>query len=257
MKRMLLIALVAIAMLSLFSAGCSNEKVVNTVDQQIFNVAPENIPQISTQEANQQDTTGLPVICSIDWGSAREYQGNWTEWVISEARYTLCRNRSGSSSVSLGGMSMSDWNWAGDDSWAYNQVVLYQGSPGTTGMVQVRNTQPPNSFIERGGWCKFFANLVLFRSSYGIGEGYHLVLPSGYNYATQDIHNAQRGWVIQRGGSSPHTAIVAENLGWGLDLIDANWIGGNGNFYIARHPMNWSQLSGFHAYFPTRMLRFY
>lgn len=264
MKRKVVKIAVSLIFVFLFLAGCSmlkknpvsTEKTDSTERILPSSFGHQVLPE-STGTVEPEKNPQLPALNRVDWNSAKEYTGDWTSYVWSELAYSLNRNRTGFSTVSWKGYAMSDWAYTSSDQWAYTQVSEYMGgSVGTTGMIRLQYTNPPWSWIERGGWCKFFANLILFRSSYGIGGGYHLVLPSGYSYATEDVRNARKGWVIQN-PSIPHTAMVAENLGWGLDLIDANWVGGNGNYYIARHSMSWSQLAGFKAYKPTRMVRFY
>lgn len=184
------------------------------------------------------------------------YGGDWSNNIISEAFYTLNRYRTGTSGVIYQGQALSDWPYVASDPGALSSMTSYIG--GTYWRGGIDGTWNGGS---RGGYCKFFVDLVLYRSSYGIGNGYHLVLPAGtYNYGgympAYDVHQASRGMVVQRGGSNPHSAIVVANLGWGLDLIDSNYIGGDGNFVIARHALSWSQLSSFTAYRANYMRQF-
>ncbi len=190
------------------------------------------------------------------------YGGDWSNNVLSEAFYTLDLYRTGSSTCAYNGMAMSDWvqrfgyTYPRSDAGALANVSAVIGSANVGVIDGTWNGCPA-----RGGYCKFFVDLVLYRSSYGIGNGYHLILPGGTYYyggymTPYDPHQAQPGWVIQRAGSHPHSAIVAANLGWGLDLIDSNYVGGDGNFVIARHAMSWGDLSGFTAYRATYMRQF-
>lgn len=188
------------------------------------------------------------------------YGGDWSNNIVSEAFYALSQSRSGGSGRSYywGGNNnaMGDWNYVngGSDNGALNNVGRYIGwsNAGT-----YWNTW--NGYW-RGGYCKFFVDLVLYRSSYGIGNRYHLILPGGgYDYSRYmtpySVSQARPGWVIQR-ISSPHSAIVVANLPNGLDVIDSNYIGGDGSFVISRHPLTWSQLAGFTAYRATFMEQF-
>ena len=96
--------------------------------------------------------------------------------------------------------------------------------------------------FQQGGECKFFVNLVLYRSSYGYPDG-HLILAGGkYDYDNPHYWwEARPGWVLQM--KSPlHTAIVYRNLGNGLDVIDSNWTGGRGIYLISRHAIGYSTL---------------
>lgn len=189
----------------------------------------------------------------------RSYTGDWSNNIISEAFYTLNIYHTGSSNCVYRGMAMSDWprqvgyTYPRGDPDALRVVSAYIGGPN---VGNIDGTY--NGCAGRGGYCKFFVDLVLYRSSYGIGGGWHLVLPPGtYDYSAfmtpYGVSQAQRGWVIQRGGPYPHTAIVAANLGWGLDLIDSNNVDKDGLYVIARHAFSWGELGGYTAYRPTYM----
>ena len=246
---------VIIGVMPAMQLGCSDKNAVtNSVPgDQVNN---QNEPNPGDSVITRPEIPGVAL--SIDWNSASTYSGDWSNYIVSEECYALFPWRNGSSPVSYNGLAMGGWDYVASDQWAFQQVSAYSGNTvGTVGTTTLAGTVPANATVGRGGWCKFFANLVLFRSSYGIGGGKHLVLPYGYDYANESVYNAKPGWVIQRGGSSPHTAIVIANLGWGLDVVDANYVGGNGKFLISRHPFSWAQLSGYGAYRATRMLRFY
>ncbi len=183
----------------------------------------------------------------------------WEANIVSEAFYALSQSRSGGSSKTYQGYAMSDWPYPlqGDCCDALTKVTVHtygSNCPPCRGPLGLWAGQ-----YQQCGWCKFFVNLVLYRSSYGYPGG-HIVLRTGYYWNPgYDVRNAQPGWIIQADGpSGPHTAIVVANLGWGLDVIDANWVGTYRNssgvmvysYAIARHPMSWSTLSawGFRAY---------
>ncbi len=186
---------------------------------------------------------------------------DWSNNVKSEAFYTLDIYRGGSSLCVYQGMAMSDWvqrfgyTYPRSDGSALDIVSRYIGAGNVGNIDGTWNGCPA-----LGGYCKFFVDLVLYRSSYGIGSGWHLVLPPGTDPSNftpympgHDVHEAQAGWVLQRGGSTPHTALVAANLGSGLDLIDSNNVAYNGSFVIARHYFTWAQLSAYTAFHPTYM----
>lgn len=206
--------------------------------------------------ASTADTSSSGRIAKPGMETMASYGGDWSNNIISESFYTLNKYRTGSSNVVYQGQALSDWPYVISDPGALSVMTSYIG--GTYWRGGIDGTWNGGS---RGGYCKFFVDLVLYRSSYGIGGGNHLVLPAGtYNYAgymtAYAVRDASRGMVVQRGGSWPHSAIVVANLGWGLDLIDSNYIGSDGNFVIARHAMSWSQLSGFTAYRANYMRQF-
>lgn len=164
----------------------------------------------------------------------------WGNNVLSEAFYALSQSRSGRSSLMYNGYSMSDWRypWEGDCCNALDRVtsLMYPNPADRGSLGKWLGT------YQQGGQCKFFANLVLYRSSYGYPGG-HLFLWSGYSYAPYSWQQAQTGWIIQAPVGRPHTAIVVMRYGDGLDVIDSNWVGGNGNYAIARHPMSAATLN--------------
>lgn len=130
---------------------------------------------------------------------------------------------------------MSDWPypWQNDCCDALGRVtrLMYGTSTASRGALGTWNG------YQQGGQCKFFVNLVLYRCSYGYPGG-HLFLPSGYSYATRPWREARPGWIIQAPAHRPHTAIVVANGGSWLDVIDANWTGGNGKYLISRHRLS-------------------
>ncbi|MDD5566950.1 MAG: hypothetical protein PHH01_02030 [Patescibacteria group bacterium] len=209
-------------------AGCSDQ---------------ETLQPDSSAYDDIEDTHGIPLA---------QY---WGDRIVSEAFYALNQSRSGGSTVSYHGSAMSDWNYVESDRGADRRVAWWIGSctarGGAGGIARLKDWDGNWKDCHRGGYCRFFANLVLYRSSYGWGNGKHLVLPrSGTGYALEDVHQAQPGWILQ--SAMPHTAIVVVVYSYGLDVVDANWVGGNGNFAISRHLYTWEQLAnyGFKAYNP-------
>lgn len=167
----------------------------------------------------------------------------WESYIVSEAYYALCQQRNGSSHLVYNGLAMSDWDYPHSDSYALNRLIANYGSDtGPLGLWQSRYRQ--------GGWCKFFVDMVLYRSSYGYPNG-HLFLPTGYVFSpAHGVGEAQPGWILQA-PSKVHTAIVVARLSNGLDVIDANWIGTykrpDGSmaysYAIGRHVITWQTLS--------------
>lgn len=208
------------------------------------------------------------VIVRPDASPTAVYSGDWTNNILSEARYALNTCRCGSSTKTYSGQYMGDWNWptGGSDNGAFQNVSRdYGGATGTVGM----------GTYEYGGWCKFFVSLVLYRSSYGLGNRYHLYLPTGYTYAGTDPRNAGPGWVLQT--TSPHTAIIdsphynSSGVRDGWWLIDSNWIGTTANkdangrivsynysYWVGKHWMSFTALDqkGFKAWKPNLMRQY-
>ncbi len=212
----------------MFMQGCSEEKPV------------EPIIQADLPDSN------------IDMQAERVNGPAWENNVLSEVCYALSQSRSGYSTKSWNGYAMGDWPypWQGDCCNALGKVTsyMYGGCTSCRGSLGLWLGQ-----YQQGGECKFFVNLVLYRSSYGFPGG-HLILPGGtYSYyGAQNWRNAGPGWIIQS-ASMPHTAIVVANYGYGLSVIDANWVGGRGSYAIARHIIYAGTLdaNGFVAYRPT------
>lgn len=244
----LVMALLAIAVIpAAFLGGCAEEQSSNPVEPTSaltdITIAPDDV--------NPDRPGAEPAAAAV-------YSGNWAPYILSEVRYALSQNRSGTSSKTYYGKYMGDWNYVtgGTDNWAYQKVATdYSGATGPVGM----------STYALGGWCKFFVSLVIFRSSYGLGSNYHLYLPSGYTYATTDVGSAGPGWVVQ--STMPHTAIIesphynASGVRDGWWLIDANWVGSENGFryYIGKHYMTDASLraNGFKAWRPNLMKQYF
>ena len=106
----------------------------------------------------------------------------------------------------------------------------------------------------RGGQCKFFANLILYRSgthtarlpSYGDMEKNSFKLDSNSN-----LSKVKEGDVIF--ATNVHTAIVVGIVRSGsnvvsIDVIDSNFVGGNGNEVIGRHTFIPNQLKSYRVW---------
>ncbi len=226
-----------------FIVGCSEEKSSNPIES----VAPAtDNTQTPTDTSTGTRDQQLPMAAAQYWGDR----------IVSEAFYALNQSRTGGSNVSYHGCAMSDWNYVESDVAADQRVSWWltcvnRGGAGGTLTMYDWNGQP--KVCHKGGYCRYFANLVLYRSSYGWGGNLHLVLPrAGTGYATRSVRDAQAGWVLQGSGANLHTAIVVAVSSGGLSVVDANYIGGNGKFLIARHYYSWADLSalGYKAYCP-------
>lgn len=170
--------------------------------------------------------------------------------VVLEAFYALNSAHTGSSgkSVTSGGgtWTASDWNYLANDSAAYstmagryttNTTVLYdyRTAPTSWGLT--------GSGYGRGGQCKFFANLLLYRSGTDTAT-----FPTYASWSkAKSARCAQKGDVIFRtsGGGTGHTAVVVEILSGSssacsvssVDVVDSNMLGDE---RILRHILNTS-----------------
>ena len=240
--------------LSLF-VGCSSEQAPT---------APDALSQSPPGETGQPGT-------EVEEGSNQPGMNKyWGDNIVSEAFYALSQSRSGGSSKKYKDSNnnvwtMADWNWAKTDRDADGHVSRYIGcedkwDDNCWSCNYYRGKTGKKNGYYRGGECKFFANLVLYRSSYGWGDGKHLAIPHLYSYANRSVRDADKGWVIQAPqypgkDYGQHTAIVVHKYPGGLDVVDSNFTG-PGEHYIARHFMSWSDLSRFKAWCPWENPRY-
>ena len=209
---------------------------------------------LSGCSGDKDEGTSLEPVVGEGGGNPVPLGQYWGNRIVSEAFYSLNQSRTGGSNVSYHGWAMSDWNYVESDRDADKRISWYIGGCGNRGgaggTVSLQDYNSTWKTCHKGGYCKYFVDLVLYRSSYGWGGNKHLVLPSGTSYATRSVYDAQPGWVLQ--SSMPHSGIVVARYGGGLDVIDSNWVGGDGNYAISRHFMSWSELisKGFKAYNP-------
>lgn len=236
----LVMALLAVA----FIASCSNQQTSNPITSAVT-PTDNTVNPVGSAEGRKDQ---------MQPAAAAQY---WGDRILSEAFYALNQSRTGRSNVTYQGWYMGDWNYVESDVAADLRVSYHIGGcenrGGARGTATMRESNGTYKVCHKGGYCRYFANLVLYRSSYGWGGGQHLVLPSsGTAYATRAVSEAQVGWVLQGSGSNLHTAIVVAVTGSGLDVVDANYIGGNGTFLIARHFYTWAKLQtlGYRAYCP-------
>lgn len=154
--------------------------------------------------------------------------------------------------LSIGGMTVSDWNYLNSDGNAINVIKGIYGSNVSrcasgyscySGYYYGRT-----GGYGRGGQCVSFAATILLRSrNYRLYWTWANTRPCNYSSARY----AQPGDLIFRKTGIWHVAIVVQNLGYGLDVVDSNWVG-YGSYrvrsgysdseIIGRHPYTWSQL---------------
>ena len=187
------------------------------------------------------------------------FSSNKRRAVVLEAFYALRPSHDGSCDRTIpsptgegSGRCISTWNYLASDAYAYSVVKgWYQhdcdssewSMPGDGS--NCRNSYPfsfynnvygygysngPYGFVGRGGQCKFFANLVLYRSGAHQGR-----IPTYDELPSQGESNltlVRPGDVLFR--PHFHIAIVVEvkrnssGAVTGLDVIDSNWISDNG-----------------------------
>lgn len=195
--------------------------------------------------------------------------GDWSSRVAWEARHALSRSATGSSawpinSDSHGPRWYGDWNYVADDWYAYGKA--FNEAHGKTYPDLVGNVADDSLNHHRGGQCTFFVRLILLRATYWTGYGDHLTTPQYPNglyahvdggYMTDNYASVQSGWVFITADNT-HYAIADSrayvNGQWGWWFIDANYVGGRGNFFIGKHFMpDWKlRADNYRAWRPDR-----
>lgn len=178
----------------------------------------------------------------------------WQLAIIREAKYALSRRMNGTSrniyKYGSGYYFVGDWNFVNSDANALRTVKSTCNLPtGSYGIWWERNDGRWLK-IGRGGYCKFFANLVQWRATGG-RKG---CLPTNTS-ASGSIDWVEPGDIIQKPQYYGHTAIVIKILARysdgrvkKVDVIDSNYIGGDGKYIIARHPISRPALSSYRTY---------
>ncbi|MEK7195015.1 MAG: hypothetical protein AAB667_02060 [Patescibacteria group bacterium] len=223
----------------------------------------------------------LLILCLVVLGlfaqkSEARLSNNNRRAVVLEAFYALHPGHGGWSDKWIGPNCASNWNYLANDSNAYGVVKNWSGYGCSFASVWkvsgdgCSSSGWPASFfnnmvsygygsfsgwygsVGRGGQCKYFANLILYRS-----ESHQAMFPS---YATMwsntetNLALAKEGDVILTvdQGITNHVAIVVEvkksgSTVTGLDVIDANWVTDNGTTnreVIARHLFSLASIQG-------------
>lgn len=199
--------------------------------------------------------------------------------VVLEAFYALRPSHDGGCDKTINGNCVSNWNYLNNDPSAYGVVKGWYGcysSVWTTsgdGSGCANNNYPisfynnPASYgygtfggsygnIGRGGQCKYFANLILYRS--GSDQGTFPTYSNMWANTETDMTKAKEGDVIltYNNGITNHVAIVVEikkdgnGQVTGLDVIDANFVsdisGTMNREVIGRHLFSISYLNQYY-----------
>lgn len=187
--------------------------------------------------------------------------------VVLECFYALRSSADGSCDKTINGNCVSNWDYLNRDTYAYGVVKgwysCYSSDWTSTGDGSgCYNNYYPVSFfsnvssysygthggsygnVGRGGQCKYFANLILYRS-----ESDQRAFPTYSTMsgnAESNLSKAVQGDVLFS-TTVPHTAIIVELKTDGLDVIDANYVtdisGTPSREVIGRHLIPWSTLS--------------
>jgi len=224
-------------------AGCSQ------VDDQQTN--PVTSVDNGSPETGGKDRGSVPMALSWD-------PSGWQNAIILEAKHALSTRNNGTSGVILyyggGAYYGGDWNYVQDPggSDALDQMLDHYnpGYVGSYGLWREDWLTLACVNVGHGGYCKFFADLVQYRATGGAKD----FLP-GNTSATGSVTYVEPGDIIQIPQTVGHTAVVigilardGQNHVTSVDVIDANYIGGNGEFIIARHPISNPALQSYRTY---------
>jgi len=182
--------------------------------------------------------------------------------VVMEAYYALDPAHYGFSSKLYNGWTVSDWKYLATDTNAYDKEKSWYGSNSSVPSYSLFYTNlEAYSYRDgygRGGQCKYFVDTLLFRSEAATRINGTHVLPtySAMSNSTRPIGYTRPGDVIFRTNGTPHVASVVQvlsgNSDWGnvtsVDVVDSNYVGGNGQEIIARHIIQGSELSNYRIY---------
>ena len=221
-------------------------------------------------------TVVLAIVCSVFVAEAR-LANNDRRAVVLEAFYALDPSYSGSSNLFIGGNAVGDWNYLYTDSSAYSVVKGWYSCNSSVWRISSDicswSTKSASFYSNlmyyslygsygRGGQCKYFANLILYRSAsfQGIIPVYPSSLFNNPNIET-NLQKAREGDVITTPSQGvPHTAIVVElkkysnGTIYGLDVIDSNFVGNPNNTdpeIIGRHLMYISNIQNKYGIWKT------
>lgn len=230
-------------------SGCAVE------DQHSSITAPDSSRTSQPMNATNKAT--------LQWPS-----GDWSGNVAWEARHAMSNRQDGTSNWPVPGDAYGPrwiadrcytgaWNGDANDPYALQQAINESfGYVGTIG-------HESGGSHHLSGWCTFFARLVLYRSSYGLGNGYHLTTPNfGHGsmwdwcnsaYMTKSFESARPGWLAFHPPTGEHVAILDQRAtvngrdGWWV--IDGNYVGG---WLIGRHFLPMTVLkTSYWAWAPT------
>ena len=241
--KWVLVVLVAAALM----VGCGD--VTNKV------AAPTTEPQTEPTNAVNKAT--------IRWQA-----GDWSANVAWEARHAMSNKHDGTSnwpvpSDAYGPRWLADRCYTG--SWngeANDPFALSKASAEAFGYVGTVGHESGGSH-HYSGWCTFLVRLILYRSSYGLNNGYHLTTPNygkgsmwdwcNSAYMTRSFETAKPGWCAFKPPPSEHALILDQRAtvndrdGWWV--IDGNYVG---TWLIGRHFMPMTVLKAqYWAWAPT------
>ncbi|MEK7158325.1 MAG: hypothetical protein AAB733_02015 [Patescibacteria group bacterium] len=195
---------------------------------------------------------------------------NDREAVKLECFYALNPSHNGTSGKKINGWTVSDWNYLASDLNAWSAVrdcygsawcgldgnATYSGcSHGGYSWHMIKGSKScyryPSAYgyqdgYGRGGQCRYFGNLILYRSGTGKRLPTYTAVINDYNSSprryTKLGGEARVGDLLQTKWSNGHTAVVVQILEgregvWSpkLDVVDANFVGGDGAEIIGRH----------------------
>lgn len=239
-------------------------------------------PRDSTQ-ANSPFGARKPVTGPMNAQDRSQFSfpgGDWSSRVAWEARYALNHWANGVTAHQVGDDAygyrwLADWDYINggfyvEGSWYNGDAYALEKTKQEAGWVI--GPLGFDGFAYRGGWCTFFARLILYRATYWAGYGSHLTMPNfnrrdgtgslydwcNWAHMTKDFTSAKPGWLAFRPPSvgNEHVAILDVRAtskgrdGWWL--IDSNYVGGNGKYYIARHFLPMTILNTYYwAWTPT------
>lgn len=184
--------------------------------------------------------------------------------VVLEAFYALRPSYDGGSDKTINGNGVSNWNYLNSDPSAYEVVKGWYGG-WSSEWINFYNDPASYGYgtfggdygdVGRGGQCKYFADLILYRS--GSDQGGFPLYSYMWSETETDMTEAKEGDVILTydNGVGRHVAIVVEikrdgnGQVTGLDVIDSNFISDEGSTWhrevIGRHLFSISYLNQYY-----------
>lgn len=225
--------------------------------------------------------------------SEARWSSNNRRAVVLEAFYALRPSHDGGCDKTIttqgGTWCVSNWNYLNNDWGAYNTVrnfsvyqpchssvwaftweSCYAGNAGASFYNDISTYGygtfgGSNGSVGRGGQCKYFANLILYRSA--SDQQVFPNYPTMWANSETNLQTTKEGDIIlvyNTNGYINHTAIVVEikrsgTTVTGLDTVDANWVSDNGQSgreVIGRHLLSISYLQQ-HSYRIWKNISYY
>jgi hypothetical protein len=178
----------------------------------------------------------------------------WQNAILRETKYALSTRMNGTSRCIYyyggGYYYVGDWDYVNSNQTVLNAVNSACGLPSGSYGLWVEYNNGQCLLVGHGGWCKFFANLIQWRATGG-AKG---CLPPNTD-ASGSVDWVEPADIIQIPQYYGHTAVVIgilERFPDGrvktVDVIDSNFIGGDGEWIIARHPITRPALNSYRTY---------